>query len=138
MWFSLLKLLKTFFNSKTDHNMLLIVHAFICKMSLINYYHYLTPTPFLPPRKNTTTVQQQQKPTTWFFHPAETPPGLPLYPMPEAFGLHENCNITCAQDEALRLLTGMQSMVPWSVLQVSWDMWYRFLGLDFICLESSV
>jgi len=37
--------------------------------------------------------------------------GLPLYPMPEAFGLHENCNITCAQDEALRLLTGMQSMV---------------------------
>ncbi|CAE8655305.1 unnamed protein product [Polarella glacialis] len=37
--------------------------------------------------------------------------GLPFYPMPEAFGLHENCNITCAQDEALRLLTGMQSMV---------------------------
>jgi len=37
--------------------------------------------------------------------------GLPLYPMPEAFGLHENCNITCAQDEALKLLTGMQSMV---------------------------
>jgi len=36
---------------------------------------------------------------------------LPLYPMPEAFGLHENCNITCAQDEALKLLTGMQSMV---------------------------
>jgi len=31
--------------------------------------------------------------------------------MPEAFGLHENCNITCAQDEALALLTGMQSMV---------------------------
>jgi len=37
--------------------------------------------------------------------------GLPLYPMPEAFGLHENCNITCAQDEALKLLIGMQSMV---------------------------
>merc|ERR1712137_492181 len=37
--------------------------------------------------------------------------GLPLYPMPEAFGLHDNCNITCAQDEALRLLTGMNSMV---------------------------
>jgi len=37
--------------------------------------------------------------------------GMPLYPMPEAFGLHENCNITCAQDEALKLLTGMQSMV---------------------------
>lgn len=36
---------------------------------------------------------------------------MPLYPMPEAFGLHENCNITCAQDEALKLLTGMQSMV---------------------------
>eukprot|EP00913_Durusdinium_trenchii_P024529 g23027.t1 len=25
--------------------------------------------------------------------------GLPLYPMPEAFGLHDNCNITCAQEE---------------------------------------
>ncbi|CAE8619847.1 unnamed protein product [Polarella glacialis] len=37
--------------------------------------------------------------------------GLPLYPMPEAFGLHENCNITCAQDEALKLLLGMQTMV---------------------------
>jgi len=36
---------------------------------------------------------------------------FPLYPMPEAFGLHENCNITCAQDEALKLLTGMQKMV---------------------------
>ena len=37
---------------------------------------------------------------------------LPLYPMPEAFGLHDNCNITCAQEEALKLLLGMQSMVP--------------------------
>jgi len=37
--------------------------------------------------------------------------GFPLFPMPEAFGLHENCNITCAQDEASRLLSGMQSMV---------------------------
>jgi len=37
--------------------------------------------------------------------------GLPLYPMPEAFGLHDNCNITCAQDEAFKLLHGMQSMV---------------------------
>jgi len=36
---------------------------------------------------------------------------FPLFPMPEAFGLHENCNITCAQDEALKLLAGMQSMV---------------------------
>lgn len=31
--------------------------------------------------------------------------------MPEAFGLHENCNITCAQDEANQLTRGMQSMV---------------------------
>eukprot|EP00442_Polarella_glacialis_P009317 CAMPEP_0115143604 /NCGR_PEP_ID=MMETSP0227-20121206/60896_1 /TAXON_ID=89957 /ORGANISM="Polarella glacialis, Strain CCMP 1383" /LENGTH=485 /DNA_ID=CAMNT_0002552517 /DNA_START=202 /DNA_END=1660 /DNA_ORIENTATION=+ len=30
--------------------------------------------------------------------------GLPFYPMPEAFGLHENCNITCAQDEALKAI----------------------------------
>jgi dynein heavy chain len=37
--------------------------------------------------------------------------GLPLYPMPEAFGLHENCNITCAQDDASNLVRGMQSMV---------------------------
>jgi len=36
---------------------------------------------------------------------------MPLYPMPEAFGLHDNCNITCAQNEAMKLLTGMQSMV---------------------------
>jgi dynein heavy chain len=37
--------------------------------------------------------------------------GLPLAPMPEAFGLHENCNITVSQDQASNLLTGMQSMV---------------------------
>lgn len=36
---------------------------------------------------------------------------LPQYPLPEAFGLHENCNITVAQDEASKLLIGMQSMV---------------------------
>jgi len=36
---------------------------------------------------------------------------LPLAPMPEAFGLHDNCNITCAQDQAMKLLLGMQSMV---------------------------
>jgi len=36
---------------------------------------------------------------------------LPILPMPEAFGLHENCNITSAQDEAAKLLVGMQSMV---------------------------
>jgi dynein heavy chain len=36
---------------------------------------------------------------------------MPQYPLPEAFGLHENCNITCAQDEATKLLHGMQSMV---------------------------
>jgi dynein heavy chain len=37
--------------------------------------------------------------------------GLPLYPMPEAFGLHDNCNITCAQAEAEKLLEGMTKMV---------------------------
>merc|ERR1719253_1001503 len=31
--------------------------------------------------------------------------GLPLYPLPEAFGLHENCNIPCAQDEGVKLLS---------------------------------
>jgi len=36
---------------------------------------------------------------------------LPLNPMPEAFGLHDNCNITCAQDEAQKLLLGMKRMV---------------------------
>jgi len=36
---------------------------------------------------------------------------LPQYPEPEAFGLHANCNITCAQDEATKLVHGMQSMV---------------------------
>jgi len=37
--------------------------------------------------------------------------GLPLYPMPEAFGLDANCNITTSQDEANALLVKMQSMV---------------------------
>jgi dynein heavy chain len=36
---------------------------------------------------------------------------LPLYPMPEAFGLHFNCNITCAQAEAEKLLDGMTKMI---------------------------
>lgn len=31
---------------------------------------------------------------------------LPLNPAPEAFGMHENCNITCAQAEAENLLAG--------------------------------
>jgi len=37
--------------------------------------------------------------------------GLPSEPLPEAFGLHDNCNISCAQNEALRLLSGMVSML---------------------------
>jgi len=36
---------------------------------------------------------------------------LPLLPMPEAFGLHDNCNITTAQNSANKLLINMQSMV---------------------------
>ncbi|KAF4673078.1 Dynein heavy chain 1, axonemal [Perkinsus chesapeaki] len=37
---------------------------------------------------------------------------LPLNPSPEAFGMHENCNITCAQTEAETLLAGMIEMAP--------------------------
>jgi len=37
--------------------------------------------------------------------------GLPLNPMPEAFGLHENCNITTSQDEASKIVANMQVMV---------------------------
>jgi len=36
---------------------------------------------------------------------------LPQFPMPEAFGLHENCNITTAEDGASRLVEAMQTMV---------------------------
>merc|ERR550514_484482 len=37
---------------------------------------------------------------------------LPMAPSPEAFGLHENCNITCAQGETAELLEGMLEMAP--------------------------
>merc|ERR1719171_158522 len=37
--------------------------------------------------------------------------GLPLVPQPEAFGMHDNCNITTAQNEALNLLKGIQEVV---------------------------
>jgi len=37
--------------------------------------------------------------------------GLPLVPQPEAFGMHDNCNITTAQNEALALLKGIQEVV---------------------------
>jgi dynein heavy chain len=37
---------------------------------------------------------------------------LPLQESPEAFGLHENCEITCAQDEANTLLGNMLQMAP--------------------------
>jgi dynein heavy chain len=37
--------------------------------------------------------------------------GLPLVPQPEAFGMHDNCNITTAQNEALSLLKGIQEVV---------------------------
>merc|ERR1712139_85417 len=34
---------------------------------------------------------------------------LPLTPSPEAFGMHENCSITCAQKESRELLGGILS-----------------------------
>eukprot|EP00746_Dinoflagellata_sp_MGD_P006891 gnl/MRDRNA2_/MRDRNA2_113587_c0_seq1.p1 gnl/MRDRNA2_/MRDRNA2_113587_c0~~gnl/MRDRNA2_/MRDRNA2_113587_c0_seq1.p1 ORF type:complete len:2479 (+),score=556.96 gnl/MRDRNA2_/MRDRNA2_113587_c0_seq1:117-7439(+) len=36
---------------------------------------------------------------------------LPLVPNPEAFGMHDNCNITTAQNEASNVLTGILSMM---------------------------
>mmetsp|Transcript_3532 Transcript_3532/g.8513 ORF Transcript_3532/g.8513 Transcript_3532/m.8513 type:complete len:507 (-) Transcript_3532:35-1555(-) len=72
---------------------------------------------------NPEAVEQQQEykySQSGLYHPPEAENveetieyvrGMPLYPMPEAFGLHDNCNITCAQDEAHKLLIGMQSMV---------------------------
>jgi len=38
--------------------------------------------------------------------------GLPLTPSPEIFGLHENCELTCAESEAMNLLEDMMSMAP--------------------------
>merc|ERR1719428_739940 len=37
---------------------------------------------------------------------------LPLTPSPEVFGLHENCNISCAQAETNDLLEGILNMAP--------------------------
>jgi len=37
---------------------------------------------------------------------------LPLSPSPEVFGLHENCNISCAQAETSQLLEGILNMAP--------------------------
>jgi dynein heavy chain len=37
---------------------------------------------------------------------------LPLTPSPEVFGLHENCNISCAQAETNLLLEGILNMAP--------------------------
>jgi dynein heavy chain len=36
---------------------------------------------------------------------------LPLVPNPEAFGMHDNCNITTAQNEASNVLSGILSMM---------------------------
>ncbi|CAD7932621.1 unnamed protein product [Amoebophrya sp. A25] len=38
--------------------------------------------------------------------------GLPLMPTPEAFGMHENCNIAYAEDQAQLLLGNILSMAP--------------------------
>merc|ERR550514_1862117 len=37
--------------------------------------------------------------------------GLPLVSAPEAYGMHDNCNITCAQNEGESLLLGMTKLV---------------------------
>jgi len=78
-----------------------ILKSYICPEAVDrgHDYHYSSSGLYHPP--NAETVAEV----------VEYIRSLPLYPMPEAFGLHENCNITCAQDEALKLLTGMQSMV---------------------------
>merc|ERR1719160_446114 len=39
---------------------------------------------------------------------------LPLSPAPEAFGMHENCSITCAQKESAELLDGVLSTMSGS------------------------
>jgi len=78
-----------------------ILQTYICPeaVSSRSEYKYSASKLYYPPEANTVAEF------------VEYIRGLPLYPMPEAFGLHDNCNITCAQDEALALLTGMQSMV---------------------------
>jgi len=37
---------------------------------------------------------------------------LPLTPSPEVFGLHENCELTCAETEAMTLLEDLMSTMP--------------------------
>merc|ERR1719502_1560878 len=38
--------------------------------------------------------------------------GLPISPSPEVFGLHENCELTCAESEAMQLLEDIMSTMP--------------------------
>jgi len=78
-----------------------ILNTFICKQVVEQKAGYKYSTSGIYHAPEAETVQEVIEFVRTF----------PLYPMPEAFGLHENCNITCAQDEALRLLVGMQSMV---------------------------
>merc|ERR1719482_2534792 len=37
---------------------------------------------------------------------------LPISPSPEVFGLHENCELTCAESEAMQLLEDLMSTMP--------------------------
>jgi dynein heavy chain len=37
---------------------------------------------------------------------------LPINPSPEVFGLHENCELTCAESEAMQLLEDLMSTMP--------------------------
>ena len=54
--------------------------------------------------------------------------GLPINDTPEIFGLHENANITFAQNETLQLLSGLLELQPKTVSgsgksreEVSWS-----------------
>jgi dynein heavy chain len=78
-----------------------IMKTYICKDAIMlgSEYKYSPSGQYHPPAAETVNEM------------VEYIKGLPFYPMPEAFGLHENCNITCAQDEASVLLKGMTSMV---------------------------
>ena len=70
-----------------------------------------------PTKNNTTTNKKQHNNQPRTSSMSNVSPSLMgLHPAPQvaiAAASLRNCNITCAQDEALKLLTGMQSMAAW-------------------------
>jgi dynein heavy chain, axonemal len=74
-----------------------ILKVYICPEALRDNYHFLSATYFQPPAKDRESYLEYIQ-------------NLPLNPVPEAFGLHENADITNAQNETRTLLETLQAI----------------------------